>query len=212
MGRKERTDDYFRKRLKRERERRDWSQAAMAKMMSDNGIPMHATTIAKIEAGDRAVRIDEATGIAELFRLSLDGMLGRKGMEDDESHALTVLAGEAQRLIPEVSRVAERLRQAYGELEAQFDFAHFEQLVASGATWSLDGMSVEWQRAMMMWACRDMAILNLHKVLMGLVGIVGFRSMTPRELVDHVDQIKSALAEHGAEWRAIQEASDGSTA
>ena len=32
---------------------------------------MHLITIAKIEAGDRAVRIDEATGLADLFDASL---------------------------------------------------------------------------------------------------------------------------------------------
>jgi hypothetical protein len=36
----------------------------MATMLSDKGIPMHWTTIAKIEKNDRSVRIDEAAGIA----------------------------------------------------------------------------------------------------------------------------------------------------
>ena len=39
---------------------------------------MHATTIAKIEAGSRSVRINEAVGIADLFEVSLDTLLGRK--------------------------------------------------------------------------------------------------------------------------------------
>jgi hypothetical protein len=38
----------------------------MATMLSDKGIPMHWTTIAKIEKNDRSVRIDEAAGIADL--------------------------------------------------------------------------------------------------------------------------------------------------
>jgi hypothetical protein len=39
---------------------------------------MHPTTVAKIEAGDRSVRINEAVGIADLFEVSLDSLLGRK--------------------------------------------------------------------------------------------------------------------------------------
>ena len=38
--------------------------------------PMHPTTIAKIEAGTRSVRINEAVGIAELFEISLDTLVG----------------------------------------------------------------------------------------------------------------------------------------
>ena len=77
MGRKKWTEDYFSKRIRTERERREWSQADMAKMLSDKGIPMHWTTVAKIEKGDRSVRIDEAAGIADLFEVSLDVLLDR---------------------------------------------------------------------------------------------------------------------------------------
>ena len=60
MGNRKWTDDYFSKRLRAEREQRGWSQADMAKRLSAKDIPMHWTTIAKIEAGDRSVRIVEA--------------------------------------------------------------------------------------------------------------------------------------------------------
>ncbi len=84
MATKKWTEDYFRKQLKAERERRNWSQAEFAKMLSDRAIPMHWTTIAKIEKGDRSVRIDEAAGIAHLFDVSLDALMGRNvGSERD---------------------------------------------------------------------------------------------------------------------------------
>jgi hypothetical protein len=38
---------------------------------------MYPTTVAKIESGERAVRIDEATAIADLFEVSVDTLLGR---------------------------------------------------------------------------------------------------------------------------------------
>ena len=70
----------------------------MADMLSDKGIaPMHATTIAKIEAGSRSVRINEAVGIADLFEVSLDSLLGRKpGTErSDLTYRLGALAASA---------------------------------------------------------------------------------------------------------------------
>ena len=48
------------------------------KNVGDRGIPMHWTTIAKVEKNDRSVRIDEAAGIADLFGTSVDELLGRK--------------------------------------------------------------------------------------------------------------------------------------
>jgi ribosome-binding protein aMBF1 (putative translation factor) len=77
-GKRKWTEDHFAKRLRAEREHRGWSQAEMAKMLSDRGIPMDWTTIAKVEKNDRSVRIDEAAGIADLFGTSVDELLGRK--------------------------------------------------------------------------------------------------------------------------------------
>jgi len=202
MGRKERTDDHFRKRLRAERIRRDWSQSDLAKMLSDNDIPMHSTTIAKIEAGDRSVRIDEATGIADLLGLSLDGLLGRNGMEDDQSHAMTVLAEEARKLISDVADIMDRLRDAYNELENQFGFNSFDQFVAQGKKWCLGCLEVEHQRAMLMWTGRDLAMISLHKVMAGLTEVVTVRSMTPKELADHLQKIAAIFEEHATEWRA----------
>jgi transcriptional regulator with XRE-family HTH domain len=81
----------------------------MAKLLSDNGIPMmHPTTIAKIEAGDRAVRIDEAAGIADLFGVSLDSLLDRRaGLEEDEfTYRLRALRDTAAKHLLEVGVIA----------------------------------------------------------------------------------------------------------
>jgi transcriptional regulator with XRE-family HTH domain len=82
MGSQKWIDQRFGKRVKAERDDRGWSQADMAKMLSDRGIqPMHPTTVAKIEAGDRSVRINEAVGIADLMDVPLDTLLGRDPLE-----------------------------------------------------------------------------------------------------------------------------------
>jgi transcriptional regulator with XRE-family HTH domain len=78
MGSGKWLDERFGGRVRSERESRGWSQADMARMLSDRGIqPMHPTTVAKIEAGDRSVRINEAVGIADLFEVPVDSLLGR---------------------------------------------------------------------------------------------------------------------------------------
>lgn len=77
-------EDRFRERLRRERESHHWSQADLARKLAAVGLSVHPTTIAKIEAGDRAVRIAEAVAIAEIFGFSLDEAFGRTATDDTE--------------------------------------------------------------------------------------------------------------------------------
>jgi transcriptional regulator with XRE-family HTH domain len=82
MARTKWTQDYFRKALRRERERRDLTQEQLADVFKTNGLDMHWSTIAKIESGRRSVRIDEAARIADVFETSVDAMLGRATQAD----------------------------------------------------------------------------------------------------------------------------------
>ena len=211
MGKRTRSESYFGKRVRAERERRKWSQADMAQMLWDKGVrPMYPTTIAKIESTDpssrRAVKIDEAIAIADLFDVSLDWLLGRKGgVEDEQNHAMTVLAEEARKIVPEIGSIMDRLREAYRDLEAQFDFKGLDQHIAMGVGWDFSGLSLEHQRAISMWAGRDLAIHELYKVLVGLTNIVAVRSMTPHGSLWTISaRWKTVLAEHAEEWRATQ--------
>jgi hypothetical protein len=54
---------------------------------SGPGRTMHWTTIAKIEKGERLVRIDEAAAIADLFETSVDVLLGRSATEGSDGLA-----------------------------------------------------------------------------------------------------------------------------
>lgn len=131
MGRRDQAANYFGKRVKDERERRKWSQSQMANMLSDNGIPMiHASTIAKIELGSRPTRIDEAIGIADLFGVSLDAMLGRNlGSGRDLVYALEALGQTAQQAAL-VSSLEAALRDRVAELSA-FDFDERDDITAA---------------------------------------------------------------------------------
>lgn len=120
------SDERFRERVKAEREHRGWSQADMAKMLSDNGIqPMHPTTVAKIEAGDRSVRINEAVGIADLFKVSVDSLLGRKpaAKRSELTYQLRVLRDNTDKSARQVAAMIRTIRQQLDELPGEFEDA-----------------------------------------------------------------------------------------
>jgi transcriptional regulator with XRE-family HTH domain len=133
MGRKKWTDDYFGKRLRRERDSRGWSQAQLAKMLSDKDIPMHWTTVAKIEAGDRSVRIDEAAGIADLFGVSVDGLLGRRPRpKADLFMALRGVLEAARSAAWQVSALETGLRDQLAELTEADSGEGYAELITDG--------------------------------------------------------------------------------
>ncbi len=130
MGKKKWAEEYFSKRLKEERDRRDWSQADMAKMLSDKDIPMHWTTIAKIERGDRSVRIDEAAGIADLFGISVDTLLGRRARpKSDRVHTLTAVVDTAYRSSDQIIEITSVIRDRVTDLSAFDDLPARDTLI-----------------------------------------------------------------------------------
>jgi transcriptional regulator with XRE-family HTH domain len=132
------TDQRFGERVKDEREARGWSQADMAKMLFDKGIkPMHPTTVAKIEAGVRSVRINEAVGIADLFGVSVDSLLGRKpgDQRNELQYLLRLLRDTARQSSQQVWATMETLREQLEELPK--DFEHSDMLQRVGYdTWA----------------------------------------------------------------------------
>jgi len=181
VGRREQTENHFGKRVKAERVARKWSQAQMAALLSDSGVPMiHATTIAKIEAGDRPTRIDEAIGIADLFGISLDALLGREGLEDEASHAMTLPADEAAQLMPEVLEMRERISRAYRPLQA-LGIAELEGRVFSGDHWDFEA-PIEDQRALLIWWQREAALIHASALLDSLGAVAKLRTMGAVEL------------------------------
>jgi transcriptional regulator with XRE-family HTH domain len=138
MGRPSTIENRFRERVKKERDRRGWSQADVAKMLGDTGIKgIYPTTVAKIESGERAVRIDEATALADLFEVPLDALLGRKhhSQEDELAYLLRVLRDTARQSSQQVLAAMETIREQLEELPTGFDGA--DDLQKQGYnTWS----------------------------------------------------------------------------
>ena len=100
MGRESSSQIHFRKKARMAREDRGWSQAEMARKLKGMGIDaMYGSTVAKIEAGEREVKLDEATAMADLFEMSLDELVARdsrKRREDELTYYLRQLRDNAR--------------------------------------------------------------------------------------------------------------------
>jgi transcriptional regulator with XRE-family HTH domain len=89
MGGQKWTDTDFGERLRDLRDGEDWTQTQLADKLSTHGIHMTAAQIARIEKGERSVRAVEAAALADLYKISVDALLGRKGRpKSDFMHAL----------------------------------------------------------------------------------------------------------------------------
>jgi transcriptional regulator with XRE-family HTH domain len=115
--------DHFRKRIANLRNERDWSQAEVAKKLTAMGIDnMHNTTVAKIEAGDREIKLDEAAALANLFGLSVDSLLGRsQGAHQDLLYALGALEDAVFTSRNELDRVSKSLQERLHEIPADYE-------------------------------------------------------------------------------------------
>jgi hypothetical protein len=87
--------------------------------MRDRGLQVHPTTVAKIEAGERAAKIDEIAAIADIFEVSLDRLLGRDiSDEADAQHALRALTDTAAQSAWQVTAITNTLRDQTTQLAA----------------------------------------------------------------------------------------------
>jgi transcriptional regulator with XRE-family HTH domain len=130
MGRQSLVETRFRKRVRNERTRRGWSQADLSKRLQDKGLQhLLPSTVAKIENGDRAVRIDEANALADLFALSLDELLGRNLPERDLTSTLQAFLDTARSASVQLSAIEASLGAQSAELAA-FEFQGRDTMVA----------------------------------------------------------------------------------
>lgn len=68
-------DDRFAANMKALREAMGWNQADFARQLSAYGAPgLRQTTISRIEAGERNVRLNEAVAIAKVLRTTVEAM------------------------------------------------------------------------------------------------------------------------------------------
>lgn len=126
--------DHFRQRLRDERERRGWTQRNLSDMLEARGVYVHHTAIAKVEAGDRGVRLDMVCAVADIFGVSVDALLGRSGRSGDLAWLASKLTSNAQKIATEVEMLHHRLRSEYDEIWAALGRDSDNPLLEIGGT------------------------------------------------------------------------------
>jgi transcriptional regulator with XRE-family HTH domain len=110
--------NYFGGRLRIERERRGWSQAHVSELLEKRGVNLHSTAVAKVEAKQRDVRIDEAVAIADMLDMPLDALLGRGTQPGTAlAYVLRNTIYTARRSAQQISGVAEELDSSLADLD-----------------------------------------------------------------------------------------------
>lgn len=108
--------DQFRQRIRDERERRGWTRHALVDMLAVRGVYVHPTTLAKVETGDRGVRLDMLWALADIFGVSIDTLIGRGGHSSDLAWAASKLTSNAQKAAGDIAAIAHRLQGEYDEV------------------------------------------------------------------------------------------------
>ncbi|MBN7412670.1 helix-turn-helix transcriptional regulator [Mycobacteroides abscessus] len=206
MERSERAE-YLRGKLKAERAQRNWSQADVAKLLSSNGFQTYPTTIAKIEAGDRAVKIEEAIALADLFDITLDALTGRNYEPTGQVAEMRALSATAEKLMPEISSARDQLANAAERLEGQRNRELFDSALddirdreralsrpgAAAVDGALDDIPLDDWRALLMGYFALSAIGHLANAGDRLAQAITAKNLDPGGLAESVFDIDRAL-------------------
>jgi transcriptional regulator with XRE-family HTH domain len=120
MGATEFAESQFRENLRRERENRKWSQAHLAKLLSNKGFQVYPTTIAKIETGQRAARIDEVVAVADIFDVAVDALVGRSSRRrsgGDKTIRFSALGSLIRQMAGQAESLEAALRDRLGDID-----------------------------------------------------------------------------------------------
>lgn len=108
-------EDVVGRRVKALRVARGWSQQELATRMRDQGQPWRQTTVAKTEAADRPIRVNEAASLAAVFGITVGDLLT---VPIDDYHLASATVHLA-----EVRTLAEAAQQRVSELERAHQYA-----------------------------------------------------------------------------------------
>jgi transcriptional regulator with XRE-family HTH domain len=108
----------------RHREERGWSQAELARRLSAIGFDMHQTTVAKLEAGKRPLRVAEALALAQVFGLPLLAMFHMPVKGEDHGmdymrDRLKVIDDRLEKAGDQIMRTVDAFAKTYAEWSAE---------------------------------------------------------------------------------------------
>ncbi|HTX96835.1 MAG TPA: helix-turn-helix transcriptional regulator [Mycobacterium sp.] len=124
-------DVQFGKRFKAAREAKEWSLAETAKRLEQRGIRVYDSTLAKIEAGTRPIKLAELVAAANLFEVSIDTLLGRElEQRHNQAHVLMLVAGTAIKSSDHVHDAWVAIRDKVDDLSTLDDLPGRDILIA----------------------------------------------------------------------------------
>ena len=114
-------DARFAQRVKAERERRRISQTQIVTALAaDHGVRWHQSTMTKVEAGERPVRLMEALAVASVLGVPLEDLLDDPGSAPARRRRAERLHGRDAELLELAVYLARRRHDVDDEL-AEFD-------------------------------------------------------------------------------------------
>ncbi|MEV6662756.1 helix-turn-helix domain-containing protein [Streptomyces nigra] len=113
------------KQVKRIRELRGWSQQELARRMADKGYSWRQTTVAKTEAADRPIRVNEVQGLAVVFGVTVNDLLAVP-IDDYEMYGAASRLTELRTLAQAANQRAIELRRTRERLEKEAETAEQE--------------------------------------------------------------------------------------
>lgn len=129
-------DGRFAANMRAMRAARGWNQSELARRVTNAGTDgFHQTTISRIEAGSRPVRLGEATAIARVLGTTVELMVSSDGRDaivttlTESANTAMNLWGTAQMYVDEFWQAILRLRLALGDpnpFDHSADHAPFE--------------------------------------------------------------------------------------
>jgi transcriptional regulator with XRE-family HTH domain len=122
--------------LRRLRTARGWSQEEVAQRMKAYGYDFHQTTIAKIEAAQRPIRVRELADLAALYAVEVHELIyPPAGSLEEADKEIATLRGQLR----EVTARAEAAAAAVANAEADLAAAQEEHRAGSGQAAMLNG-------------------------------------------------------------------------
>lgn len=110
-------DEAIARNIKKARERSGYSQAEIAKLLTEAGVPgIHQTTIARIESGERTVRLAEALVIARILDYRVEDLV-----ESSESAKLRDMLDGLQKDVERMKAASQQLLYTRHELSKELD-------------------------------------------------------------------------------------------
>jgi len=122
MGKQGPNFRHFRERITRERKRRGWSQAEVARRLTAMGIDsIYNTTVAKLESGEREIKLDEAVALARLYEAPLDALVGLQSKtERDLDYLMDALYDAVSLCRTDVDRHARALGDRMADIPPEY--------------------------------------------------------------------------------------------